>query len=68
MFISSDTARIILHFVQTKRAGVAQGHLRIIQKDRVMLAGRVTWVKCRVPPQLDPSDSLVLFEPQEGCV
>lgn len=68
MSISNDTARTIVHFVQAKGAGAAQGRMRIGQKDRVILAGKVTWVKCRVPPQVDPSDPLVLLEPEEGCV
>lgn len=68
MSIPEETAQTIVHFVQTKKTVAPQGRLRIGQKDRVISAGGVTWVKCRVPPQLDPSDSLVLFEPEENCV
>ncbi|KAG8004719.1 hypothetical protein GBF38_012795, partial [Nibea albiflora] len=68
MSIPKDTAKTIVHFVQTKKTDVPQGRLRIGQRDKVIPAGSVTWVKCKVPPQLDPADALVLFEPEESCV
>lgn len=66
MSIPNDTAQTIVHFVQRKKCVAPQGRLRIGQK--VIPAGGITWVKSRVPLQLDPSDSLVLFEPEESCV
>lgn len=68
MSIPADTAKTIVHFVQTKKTVTPEGRLRIGQKDKVIPAGSVTWIKCKVPPQLDPSDALVLFEPEESCV
>lgn len=68
MSIPDDIAQTIVHYVQTKKTVTPQRRLRTGQRDRVLPAGSVTWVKCRVPPQLDPSDSLVLFEPEDSCV
>lgn len=67
MSIPDDTAKTIVHFVQTKKPVSAQGRLRTGPRDKVIPAGSVTWVKCRVPPQFDSGDPLVLFEPEENC-
>ena len=68
MSIPNDTAETIVHFVQAKKPDTPQGRLRTGQQDKVIPAGSVVWVKCRLPPNLDPSVSLVLFEPDESNV
>ena len=45
---------------------MTQGRLRTGERDVVIPAGQVTWVRCRVPPTMNPSDCLVLFEADEG--
>lgn len=55
-------------FIQTRKQNTAQGHLRLGYKDTVIPAGCTAWVKCKVLPQLDSSESLVLFEPIESGV
>lgn len=66
--IPVDDAQGIVHFIQTRKETTAQGRLRMGYKDTIVPAGSTTWVRCKVPPQLDPSESLVLFEPEESCV
>lgn len=63
--ITDEKATNIVHFVQTKKDVVREGCVRVGQREKVIPAGSVTWVKCKVPPNLDPSDSLVLFEPAD---
>lgn len=66
--IPVDEAQGMVHFIQTHQENTAQGRLRVGYRDTVIPAGSTTWVKCKVPPQLDPSERLVLFEPEESSV
>lgn len=66
--IPVDEAQGIVHFIQTCQENTAQGRLRVGYKGTVIPADSTTWVKCKVQPQLDPSEPLVLFEPEESCV
>ena len=65
--IPVDEAQGIVHYIQTCQENTTQGRLRVGYKDTIVPAGSTTWVKCKIPPQLDPSESSVLFEPEESC-
>lgn len=57
-----EKAEVMVSFIQTVEPNVTQGRLRTGERDVVIPAGQVAWVKCRVPSTMNPSDSLVLFE------
>lgn len=64
--VSPEKAEAIVSFIQTAEPNLSQGRLRTGEKDVVVPAGQVTWVRCRVPPTMNPCDRLVLFEVDEG--
>lgn len=61
-----EKAEVIVSFIQTVEPNMTQGRLRTGGRDVVIPAGQVTWVRCRVPPTMNPSDCQVLFEADEG--
>ncbi|CAI5677437.1 unnamed protein product, partial [Oreochromis niloticus] len=61
-----EKAEVIVSFIQTVEPNLTQGRLRTGERDVIIPAGQVTWVKCRVPSTMNPSDCLVLFEADEG--
>lgn len=62
MSFPCNTVQNIVHFVQTKKTVEFQRFVRTGQKD----VGNFSWVKCRLTPQVDLSQPLVLFEPEEN--
>ncbi|CAI5670877.1 unnamed protein product [Oreochromis niloticus] len=61
-----EKAEVVVSFIQTVEPNLTQGRLRTGERDAIIPAGQVTWVKCRVPSTMNPSDCLVLFEADEG--
>lgn len=64
--VAGEKAEAIVSFIQTAEPKMPQGRLRTGVKDIVIPAGQVAWVRCRVPPNMNPSDCPVLFEADEG--
>lgn len=64
--VPSEKAEAIVSFIQTVEPSMPLGHLRTSAKDMVIPAGEVAWVRCQVPPNMNPSDGLVLFEADES--
>lgn len=63
-----DKAKTTVSCMQTIKPNVQQGRLRVGQQEVVMAAGQVAWVKSRVPPCMDQSNALVLFESDENSM
>ncbi|CAI5636989.1 unnamed protein product [Oreochromis niloticus] len=61
-----EKAEVVVSFIQTVEPNMTQGRLRTGQRDVIIPAGQVTWVKCRVPSTMNLPDCLVLFEADEG--
>lgn len=61
-----EEAEVVVSFIQTAERNVSHGRLRTGERDVVIPAGKVTWVKCRVPSTMDLPDNMVLFEADEG--
>jgi len=68
MLIPPEKAELLVHFIQTNKPSVQCGPLRTGRQDTVIPAGQVTWVKCQIPPNMDLSDSVFLFEPDQNNV
>lgn len=68
MVIPAEKAELLVNFIQTDKPTVQCGHLRTSRQDTVIPAGHVAWVKCQVPPNMDLSDSVFLFEPDDNNV
>lgn len=66
--LPEETAELVVHLVQASEPTVQCGRVRTGKHETVIPAGQVTWVKCSVPPHLDLSSSVVLFEPDESNV
>ncbi len=66
--VPSIKARTLINVVQTIDRGCEDNRLKVGQRDVVISAGQMVWVKCRIPPNLTQLDSVVLFEPQEDNV
>ena len=63
--IPTEKVKALVNFIQAGRSSVHHGRLRTGAHDTVIPARQVAWVKCQVPPSIDPSDTLLLFEPDE---
>lgn len=59
--LSPEKAKVVVNFIQTAERDMPQRRLRTGEKDVVVPAGKVTWIRCRVPPTINLSDSVVLF-------
>ncbi|GAA6112050.1 uncharacterized protein LOC113008246 [Tachysurus ichikawai] len=55
--VPKETAEGLVNFIQTAKPVMQQGRLRTGAKDIVLPAGQVSWVRCRVPPNMDASTS-----------
>ena len=66
--VPSEKAEAIVSFIQTARPVMQQGRPRTGAQDIVIPAGSVSWLKCRLPPNMDAHDSMVLFEAEENSV
>ncbi|KAL6483733.1 hypothetical protein MHYP_G00086050 [Metynnis hypsauchen] len=64
--ISSSEAKTLVNYIQTRKSISSEGRLRVSQQSFVVPAGQVAWVKCRIPYNMNPLDSLMLFEPDEN--
>lgn len=64
--VSPEKAEAIVSFIQTAEPSMSQGHLKAGEKDVVIPARQVTWVRCRVLPTMNPCDHLVLFKADES--
>lgn len=65
--VSPEKAKAIVSFIQTVEPSMSQGRLRSGEKDMIIPAGQVTWVRCGVPSTMNTPDGLVLFEADESC-
>lgn len=68
MVIPTEKAELLVNFFQTDRRPVQHGCLRTGKQSTVIPAGQVAWVKCQVPPHLELSDPIFLFEPEENSI
>lgn len=66
--VPSETAEALVNFIQTSELVMQQGRVRTGAKDIVLPAGQVSWVKCRIPSNMEASTQLVLFEADEDCL
>lgn len=66
--VPNETAEALVSFIQTAKPAVQQGRIRTGVKDTVLPAGQVSWVKCRVPANINTSSRLVLFETDEDSL
>lgn len=60
--LSTEETEVVVNFIQTAERDMPQGRLRTGEKNVVVPAGKVTWIRRRVPPIINLSDSVVLFE------
>lgn len=58
----------LVSFVQAPEPSGQWGRLRVNRDSVLIPAGQVEWVKCRVPPKMDQSCTVALFEPDEDNV
>lgn len=63
--VPTETAEALVNFIQTSKSVMQQGRVRTGVKDIQLPAGQVSWVKCRVPSNMEASTQLVLFEADE---
>lgn len=64
--VEEDQAVAMANFTQVKKTSNDNiATVRLGKEDVTILAGRTVHVRCRVPPTLDTSDSVVLYEPPE---
>lgn len=68
MVIPTEKAELLVSFIQADKPSVQCGRLRTGRQDTVIPAGQVIWVKCQVPPNMDSSDTVFLFEPDDNNV
>ncbi|KAI5613075.1 hypothetical protein C0J50_11435 [Silurus asotus] len=61
--VSSEEAKNLVSFVQTPEHSGQWGRLRVNRDSVLIPAGQVAWVKCRVPPKMNQSGTIALFEP-----
>ncbi len=66
--VPKETAEALVNFIQTAKPVTRQGRIRTGAKDIVLPAGQVLWVRCRVPPNMDTSTRLMLFETDEDSL
>ncbi|GAA6094840.1 uncharacterized protein LOC113008246 [Tachysurus ichikawai] len=66
--VPKETAEALVNFIQTAKPVMQQGRLRTDAKYIVLPAGQVSWVRCRVPPNMDASTRLVLLETDEDSL
>lgn len=66
MLIPAEKAELLVSFIQADKPSVQCGRLRTGRQDTVVPAGQVIWVKCQVPPNMNSSDTIFLFEPNEN--
>ena len=66
--ITSEKAEAIVSCVSTTKPSMQRGRLRLGQRDMVIPAGQVAWIKCKVPPNMSSSTNPVLFEPDEDSM
>lgn len=60
--IPSEKAKAMVSFIQAGESSMPQGRLRTGERDVVIPAGHVAWVRCRVPSTMNPASCPVLFE------
>lgn len=54
----------LISLIQTQKTQEEQyAPVKVGLKEVTIFAGHVVHIKCKVPPKIDPSDSVVLFEP-----
>lgn len=63
--IPTEKAEGIVGCKSATKPSIQHGLLRVGQNDIAIPVGQVLWVKCIVLCNIDPSNSLVLFEPDE---
>lgn len=68
MLIPAEKAELLVGFIQADKPSVQCGRLRTGRQDTVIQAGQVIWVKCQVPPNMNSSDTVFLFEPDDNNV
>ena len=68
MVIPAEKAELLVNFIQTDKPPVQYGRLRTGRQDTVIPAGEVAWVKCQVPPHMELSDPIFLFEPDDDSI
>lgn len=66
--VSSEKAQTLVNFVQTPEPRIWWGQLKVKRDGIVIPAGQVAWVKCKISPNMDQLDTVVLFEPEENNV
>ncbi|KAI3369399.1 hypothetical protein L3Q82_007472 [Scortum barcoo] len=68
MSIPEEKAEVLVHFIQTDRSSALCSRLRTGKQDTVIPAGQVAWIKCQVPPNMNSSDAVFMFEPDDTNV
>lgn len=64
---SVDQVELLVNYIQTdKTSSCPRQELRTGNYDTAVPAGQIAWVKCQIPPAVDQSDPLLLFEPEEN--
>lgn len=66
--LPEETAELVVYLVQASEPPVQCGRVRTGKQETVIPASQIVWVKCHVPPHLDLSDPVFLFEPDESNV
>lgn len=66
MSIPTEKAELLVNFIQTDRPSVQNERLRTGRCDTTIPAGQVAWIKCNVSPDMNLSQTVFLFEPDEN--
>lgn len=69
MGMDDATAGALVSFIQAQKPPEEQyAAVKVGLKEVTILAGHVAHIKCKVPPNIDPSDPVVLFKPTHDSV
>lgn len=68
MSIPADKAELLVNFIQTDKNKLQSKRIWAGRQETVIPAGQIAWVKCQVPPTMDLSHSVFLFEPDDENV
>lgn len=63
MSIPAEKAELLVSLIQTDKTKEQSQRLWTGKRDTVIAAGQIAWLKCPVPPAMDLSHSVFLFEP-----
>lgn len=68
MVMPAEKAELLVNCIQTDKPPVQCCRLRTGRQDTVIPAGQVAWVKCHIPPHMELSDPIFLFEPDDNSI